>query len=76
MPFGETAGDYLAFVGRVTVEKGLREALELSRRTGIRLRVAAKVHEERERRHFREVVEPAIDVGRDRLPGRGWADGA
>lgn len=63
MPFSETAGDYLAFVGRVTVEKGLREALELSRRTGIRLRVAAKVHDERERVHFREVVQPAIDSG-------------
>lgn len=63
MPFGETAGDYLAFVGRVTVEKGLREALELSRLTGIRLRVAAKVHDERERDHFRAVVQPAIDAG-------------
>jgi glycosyltransferase involved in cell wall biosynthesis len=63
MPFGDTAGDYLAFVGRVTAEKGLREALELSRLAGVPLRVAAKVHDERERDHFREVVQPAIEAG-------------
>jgi glycosyltransferase involved in cell wall biosynthesis len=63
MPFVDEPGDYLAFVGRVTAEKGIREALELSRSTGIRLRAAAKVHDERERRHFREVVQPAIDKG-------------
>jgi glycosyltransferase involved in cell wall biosynthesis len=61
MPFGPTPGDWLAFVGRVTAEKGMREAIELSRRTGIRLRAAAKVHDEREKRHYREVVKPAIE---------------
>jgi glycosyltransferase involved in cell wall biosynthesis len=61
MPFRDEPGDYLAFVGRVTAEKGIREALELSRRTGIPLRAAAKVHDEREQRHFREVVQPAIE---------------
>ena len=62
MPFGEVPGDYLAFVGRASEEKGIREAIALSRRTGIRLRAAAKVLEEREHRHFREVVEPAIEA--------------
>ena len=32
MPFGATPGDYLAFVGRVTAEKGVAEAIELARR--------------------------------------------
>ncbi len=63
MPFRDVPGDYLAFVGRATEEKGLREAIELGRRTGIPLRAAAKVHDERERRHFAEVVEPAIEAG-------------
>lgn len=63
MPFGETPGAYLAFVGRASEEKGIREAIALSRRTGIRLRAAAKVLEEREHRHFRAVVEPAIEAG-------------
>jgi glycosyltransferase involved in cell wall biosynthesis len=61
MPFVAEPGDYLAFVGRVTPEKGIREALELSRLSGVRLRAAAKVHSESERRHFDEVVQPAID---------------
>lgn len=63
MPFEETPGDYLAFVGRIAPEKGIGDAIELSRKTGIRLKVAAKVHLESEHRHFAEVVQPAIDDG-------------
>jgi glycosyltransferase involved in cell wall biosynthesis len=62
MPFSETPGEYLAFVGRITEEKGIREALELSRRTRVRLRAAAKVKSGPEFRHFEEVVQPAIDA--------------
>jgi len=36
-------GDYLAFLGRVSPEKGLDRAIEIARRTGHRLRVAAKI---------------------------------
>ena len=63
MPFSDVPGDYLAFVGRVATEKGLREAIELSRRTGIRLRAAAKVYDEAERRLYRELVVPAVEEG-------------
>ena len=63
MPFVERHGDYLAFVGRVTPEKGIREALELSRLTRLPLRAAAKVRSDAEHRHFDEVVRPAIDAG-------------
>ncbi|MEO5964241.1 MAG: glycosyltransferase family 4 protein [Candidatus Limnocylindrales bacterium] len=63
MPFSTEPGEYLAFVGRVTPEKGIREALELSRLTGLRLRAAAKVHNAGEQEHFAEVVQPAIDAG-------------
>src|SRR5829696_4573952 len=62
MPFVSEPGDYLAFVGRVTAEKGIREALELSRMTGLRLRAAAKVHSPSEHAHFDEVVQPALDA--------------
>ena len=61
MPFVDRVGDYLLFVGRITPEKGIEDAIALSRATGIRLKVAAKVHLESEHRHFREVVQPAID---------------
>jgi glycosyltransferase involved in cell wall biosynthesis len=62
MPFRAEPGDYLAFVGRITEEKGIREALELSRRTNVPLRAAAKVQSPSEWRHFEEVVQPAIDA--------------
>lgn len=64
MPFGEEPGDYLAFVGRVTAEKGVREAIELSERSGIPLRIAAKVRQPTEVEHFDEVVQPALDEDR------------
>ena len=62
-PFGGTGGDYLALVGRISREKGIEEAIEVARRTGRRLVVAAKVHEEHEHDLFRVVVEPAIAEG-------------
>ena len=62
MPSSTEHGDYLAFVGRITPEKGIREALELSRLTGIPLRAAAKVQSGSEQEHFDEVVQPALDA--------------
>ncbi len=41
--FEPRPGDYLAFLGRVSPEKGLDQAIEIARRTGHRLRVAAKI---------------------------------
>ena len=38
VPFSEQPGDYLAVVGRITPEKGIEEAIELARRTGLQLR--------------------------------------
>lgn len=62
MPFGDHPGDYLAFVGRCTPEKGVAEAIELSRRTGIPLRAAAKVYDPAEQEYFAKVVAPAIET--------------
>ncbi len=63
MPFGHRAGDYLAFVGRVTPEKGVADAIDLARRTGLKLRMAAKVYDDHEQVHFDEVVVPGIRDG-------------
>ena len=52
LPFLEGHGSYLAFVGRVTPEKGVAEAIELARRTNIPLRMAAKVYDLLEREYF------------------------
>ena len=38
--------DYLAFLGRISPEKGIEHAIRIARATGLKLRVAAKVGEE------------------------------
>ncbi len=62
-PMGQAAGDYLLLVGRVTHEKGVVEGIEVARRTGRRLVMAAKVRHASERELFERVVRPAIDEG-------------
>lgn len=63
MPHSDRPGDYLAFVGRITPEKGIAECIELARRTKLPLKIAAKVYDEHEKEHFAEVVEPALADG-------------
>jgi glycosyltransferase involved in cell wall biosynthesis len=41
--FRPRPGDYLAFLGRISPEKGIDAAVEIARRAGVRLRIAAKV---------------------------------
>ena len=48
--------DYLLFLGRFTPGKGVLEAIEAARRTGMRLLVAAAENE-----YYREVVAPLVD---------------
>lgn len=60
MPFGPTGGDYLAFVGRITPEKGIAECIEVARDVGMPLRIAAKVYDEHEKQHYADVVAPAL----------------
>jgi glycosyltransferase involved in cell wall biosynthesis len=62
-PFNGDEGSYLVFVGRITPEKGVADAIELARRTNLPLRIVAKVYDEHEQEHFAEVVQPAIDEG-------------
>ena len=40
---GPGQGRYLAFIGRISPEKGLERAIEIARRAGMPLRIAAKV---------------------------------
>jgi glycosyltransferase involved in cell wall biosynthesis len=56
-------GDYLAFLGRVSPEKGLDRAIDIARRAGVRLRVAGKVYPE-EREYFRQTIEPLLQESR------------
>ena len=41
---GAPKGDYLAFLGRVSPEKGVDRAIEIAKRAGLPLRIAAKIN--------------------------------
>jgi glycosyltransferase involved in cell wall biosynthesis len=55
-----TRGDYLAFLGRISPEKRVDRAIAIAKRTGMRLKVAAKV-DRADRRYFKRVVEPLLN---------------
>jgi glycosyltransferase involved in cell wall biosynthesis len=61
-------GSYLAFLGRLTKEKGPEEAIRIARDAGIPLRIAAKVPKG-ERGYFKEQLEPKIDGRNVQLTG-------
>jgi glycosyltransferase involved in cell wall biosynthesis len=63
LPFRETDGDYLLFLGRMMPEKRPDLAIEIARRTGMRLKMAAKVHPG-ERDYFSREVEPLLKHSR------------
>lgn len=52
-------GEYLAFLGRICPEKGLDQAIEISRRAGIPLKIAAKV-DRADREYFAEKIRPLL----------------
>jgi glycosyltransferase involved in cell wall biosynthesis len=43
---GTGRGGYFAFLGRIAPEKGISQAIEIARRTGIPLKIAAKVDDD------------------------------
>jgi glycosyltransferase involved in cell wall biosynthesis len=62
-PFREEPGEYLAVVGRLAPEKGIEEAIELARRTGRPLKMAAKALDPQEIAMGEELVKPAVEEG-------------
>ena len=63
-----TPGRYLAFLGRLSAEKGPEIAIRIARAAGMPLRIAAKVPRV-ERRYFKKRLEPQIDGDRIQLTG-------
>ena len=53
-------GDYLAFIGRISPEKRPDRAIEIARRAGMKLRIAAKV-DRVDATYFTEEIEPLLD---------------
>ena len=58
--FTAEPGKYLAFLGRVSPEKCPDQAIELAKRVGLPLKMAAKV-DPADRAYFERVVEPLLD---------------
>lgn len=51
---------YLAFLGRLSPEKGTHHAIKIARESGIPLRIAGKV-DPVDKAYFKDVIEPQID---------------
>jgi glycosyltransferase involved in cell wall biosynthesis len=59
-PSGAGDGGYLLFLGRITPDKGPREAILIARQTGHPLKLAAKMREPDEQAYFHTQVEPLL----------------
>ena len=55
----EQPGRYLAFLGRISPEKRLDRAIEIARRSGVPLKIAAKIYPE-ERGYYTDVILPIL----------------
>lgn len=60
LSLNEGGGDYLAFLGRISPEKGVDRAIEIAIRSGIKLKIAAKI-DRADRDYFRKRIEPLLD---------------
>lgn len=58
--FAEKPGEYLAFLGRMSPEKGPRQAIEIAKKVGMKLRMAAKI-DVVDAEYFKKEIEPFID---------------
>ena len=57
---GRGEGGYLAFLGRICADKGILPAIEISRRAGLPLKVAAKV-DPADRKYFESQIQPVLE---------------
>ncbi|HBJ82876.1 MAG TPA: glycosyl transferase [Verrucomicrobiales bacterium] len=65
MPVGlfkhhDVSGGYLAFLGRISPEKRADHAIEIAKRTGIPLKIAAKI-DKADQQYFEQVIKPLLD---------------
>ena len=75
-PFERRRDDALVFVGRVSPEKGVVEAIEVAKRAGRPLRIVAKVGPTpHEQAYNRDVFEPALRAAGDDVEFLGELDG-
>lgn len=56
-PYNPKGGEYLVFLGRIAPEKRPDRAIEIAKRAGLPLKIAAKV-DPADEKYFRDVIEP------------------
>lgn len=59
-PFGSGAGGYAVFVGRMSADKGVADAIRIARSAGIPLKIAAKMRTAEERTYYEAQVKPEL----------------
>jgi glycosyltransferase involved in cell wall biosynthesis len=58
--FRETPGKYLAFLGRISPEKGPDQAIAIAKQAGLPLKIAAKI-DKKDWRYYKEKIEPLFE---------------
>lgn len=59
--FRDVHGKYLCFVGRISPEKRVDRAIEIARRIGMPLKIAAKI-DNVDRQYFEQVIKPLLNA--------------
>ena len=57
---GSGSGDYLAFLGRISPDKGVSDSIDIAHRVGMPLKIAAKI-DPTDRAYFDEVIAPTLN---------------
>lgn len=59
-PFSAQPDEHVLFLGRMSPDKGVESAIDIARRAGRRLLIAARLREPGECRYFHDVIEPLL----------------
>jgi glycosyltransferase involved in cell wall biosynthesis len=57
---GDGDGDYIAFLGRISPEKRPDRAIEIAKKAGVKIKIAAKV-DQSDKQYYEEVILPLLD---------------
>lgn len=59
--YGEGDGDYAAFIGRISPEKRVDRAIEIARRVGMKIKIAAKI-DKADQQYYEREIQPLFDL--------------
>jgi glycosyltransferase involved in cell wall biosynthesis len=74
VPVGRGDAGHAGFLGRMSPDKGVREAVLIAREAGVPLRIAAKLREPAEREYFEAEVRPLLSSDVEYVGELGCAD--